>query len=69
MRKQGTVSVNSTLKVIGDGAYKALTINNVNVSSQDNNLVILSGLISESGNINIIKVFEFTNFTLDAYDY
>lgn len=69
MGKQGAISVGSTLQVIGDGAYKTLTISGVNVSSQDNNLVILSGVISEAGNINIVKVFEFTNFTLDAYDY
>lgn len=69
MQKRGTVSVNSTVQVIGDGSYKTLTISSVNVSSQDNNLVILSGVISEAGNINIVKVFEFTNFTLDAYDY
>lgn len=69
MKKQGAISVGSTLQVIGDGAYKTLTISSVNVSSQDNNLVILSGVISEVGNLNIVKIFEFNNFTLDAYDY
>ena len=69
MQKQGTVSVNSTVQVIGDGAYKTLTISSVNVSSQDNNLVILSGVLSEVGNLNIVKIFEFNNFTLDAYNY
>lgn len=69
MKKQGVISVGSTLQVIGDGAYKTLTISDVNVSSQDNNLVILSGVLSEVGNLNIVKIFEFNNFTLDAYDY
>lgn len=69
MKKQGAIRVGSTLQVIGDGAYKTLTISGVNVSSQDNNLVILSGVLSEVGNLNIVKIFEFNNFTLDAYDY
>ena len=69
MKKQGTIRVGSTLQVIGDGAYKTLTISSVNVSSQDNGLVILSGVISEVGNLNIVKIFELTNFTLNAYDY
>ena len=69
MKKQGTIRVGSTLQVIGDGAYKTLTISGVNVSSQDNNLVILSGVISEAGNLNTVKIFELNNFTLDTYDY
>ena len=69
MKKQGAIRVGSTLQVIGDGAYKTLTISGVNVSSQDNNLVILSGVLSEVGNLNTVKVFELNNFTLDAYDY
>ena len=69
MKKQGAIRVGSTLQVIGGGAYKTLTISGVNVSSQDNNLVILSGVLSEVGNLNIVKIFEFNNFTLDAYDY